>query len=139
MNELPFEYWNKLSSQFILISVFLGGFSIAITSNLLINQSEKRLYNVILRLATTSSSGFLTTVFAMTNIMLATSDGSPLKVTQSELNTPRIIGLLGYLVGVLSLFAIIGLSGWTKSKKTGIFTTVVSVITFIFFIISSIS
>ena len=92
MNELPFEYWNKLSSQFILISVFLGGFSIAITSNLLINQSEKRLYNVILRLATTSSSGFLTTVFAMTNIMLATSDGSPLKVTQSELNTPRIIG-----------------------------------------------
>ena len=139
MNELPFEYWNKLSSQFILISVFLGGFSIAITSNLLINQSEKRLYNVILRLATTSSSGFLTTVFAMTNIMLATTDGSPLEVTQSELNTPRIIGLLGYLVGVLSLFAIIGLSGWTKSKKTGIFTTVVSVITFILFIISSIS
>lgn len=137
MNELPFEYWNKLSSQFILISVFLGGFSIAITSNLLINKSEKRLYNVILRLATTSSSGFLTTVFAMTNILLATTNGSPLKATQSELNTPRIIGLLGYLVGVLSLFAVIGLSGWTKSKKTGIFTTMVSVITFILFLILS--
>ena len=139
MNELPFEYWNKLSSQFILISVFLGGFSIAITANLLINQSEKKLYNIMLKLATTSSSGFLTTVFAMTNIVLATTDGSPISATQSELNTPRIIGFLGYLVGVLSLLAIIGLSGWTKSKKTGIFTTVVSIITLILFIVSAVS
>ena len=139
MNELPFEYWNKLSSQFILISVFLGGFSIAITANLLINQSEKKLYNIMLKLATTSSSGFLTTVFAMTNIVLATTDGSPISATQSELNTPRIIGFLGYLAGVLSLLAIIGLSGWTKSKKTGIFTTVVSIITLILFIVSAVS
>ena len=136
MVELPLEYWNKLASQFILISVFLGGFSIAITANLLINESEKRLYNVILRLATTSSSGFLTAVFAMTKIVLATTDGTPLEITQSELNTPRIIGFLGYLVGVLSLLAIIGLSGWAKSKRTGIFTTVISAITFILFIVS---
>lgn len=139
MNELPFEYWNKLSSQFILISVFLGGFSIAITANLLINQADRPLYNVILKLATTSSSGFLTTVFAMTNIVLATTDSSPLGATQDELNTPRIIGFLGYLVGVLSLLAILGLSGWTKSKKTGIFTTVISIITFILFIVTAIS
>lgn len=138
MIELPLEYWNKLSSQFILISVFLGGFSIAITANLLINQSEKRLYNIILKLSTTSASGFLTTVFAMTNIVLATSEVSPIAVTQSDLNTPRIIGFLGYLVGVFSLLAIIGLSGWTNSKKTGIFTTIVSAITFILFIVSAI-
>lgn len=139
MVELPLEYWNKLSSQFILISVFLGGFSIAITANLLINQTERRLYNVILKLATTSSSGFLTSVFAMTNIVLATTNGSPIGVTQSDLNTPRIIGFLGYLVGVLSLLTILGLSGWTKSKRTGIFTTVVSAITFILFIVSAVS
>ncbi|MTI39205.1 hypothetical protein [Fulvivirga lutimaris] len=138
MVELPLEYWNKLSSQFILISVFLGGFSIAITANLLINQTEKRLYNVILKLATTSSSGFLTTVFSMTNIVLATADGSPISITQSELNTPRVIGFLGYLVGVLSLLTILGLSGWTKSKATGIFTTVVSAITFILFVVTAI-
>ncbi|MEQ9166379.1 MAG: hypothetical protein RLO12_08975 [Fulvivirga sp.] len=138
MAELPLEYWNKLSSQFILISVFLGGFSIAITANLLINESEKRIYNVILKLATTSASGFLTTVFSMTKIVLATAEGSPIAVTQSELNTPRVIGFLGYLVGVLSLLTIIGLSGWTKSKSIGIFTTVVSAITFILFIVSAI-
>ncbi|WP_436515694.1 hypothetical protein [Ekhidna sp. To15] len=138
MVELPFEYWNKLSSQIILISVFLGGFSIAITANLLINQSEKRLYNVILRLATTSSSGFLTAVFAMTKVVLVTTDGYPLEITHGDLNSPRIIGFLGYMVGVLSLLTIIGLSGWAKSKRTGIFTTVVSVITFLLFIASTI-
>lgn len=139
MSELPFEYWNKLSNQFILISVFLGGFSIALTANLLISQSNNRLYNIILKMATTSSGGFLTAVFAMTNILMATTAGYPAQVVQSDLNTPRIIGLLGFLVGVLSLLTIIGLSGWTKSKGTGIFTTVVSAITLIFFLISLVS
>ena len=139
MAELPFEYWNKLSSQFILISVFLGGFSIAITANLLISKSKTRLYGVILKLATMSSGGFLTAVLAMTNIIMVTTAGYPGEVTQSELNTPRIIGLLGHLVGVVSLLTIIGLSGWTKSKGTGIFTTVVSLITLILFFISGVS
>ena len=139
MVELSLEYWNNLSSQFILVSVFLGGFSIALTANLLVSKSETRLYNVILRLATTSSGGFLTTVFAMTNILMVTTEGYPAIVTQSDLNTPRIIGFLGYLVGVFSLLSIIGLSGWTKSKGTGIFTTVVSAITLILFVISAVS
>ncbi|MEP4597718.1 MAG: hypothetical protein ABJZ92_16035, partial [Cyclobacteriaceae bacterium] len=116
-----------------------GGFSIAITANLLINQSERRLYNVILRLATISSSGFLTAVFAMTNILMTTTEGFPGEFVQSDLNTPRIIGMLGFLIGALSLLAIIGLSGWTKSKSTGIFTTVVSVIALIFFFVSLVS
>ncbi|UII24253.1 hypothetical protein [Fulvivirga ligni] len=135
MSELPFEYWNKLTSQFILISVFLGGFSIALTANLIISQTNDKLHNIILKVATTSSGGFLVTVFAMTNILMATTEGYPLEVTQDDLNTPRIIGILGYLVGVFSLFAIIGLSGWTKSRGTGIFTTVVSVITLVLFLV----
>ena len=138
MTELPFEYWNKLSNQFILTSVFLGGFSIAVTANLLISKSNTRLYNAILRAATISSGGFLTAVFAMTDIIMKTTEGYPVEVSQSAINTPRIIGVLGYLVGVLSLLTIIGLSGWTKSKGTGIFTTVVSAITLILFLISSV-
>jgi hypothetical protein len=139
MVELSLEYWNKLSSQFILMSVFLGGFSIALTANLLISKLETRLLNIILKLATTSSGGFLTTVFAMTNILMRTTDGYPGAIAESGLSTPRIIGFLGYIVGVFSLLTIIGLSGWTKSKGTGIFTTVVSVITLIFFLISAVS
>jgi len=133
MVELPFEYWNKLSYQFILMSVFLGGFSIALIANLLTHKSENPLFRTILKVATVSAAGLLTAVFAMTNILMATTDGYPFEVTQSDLNTPRIIGFIGYVTGVLSLLIIIGLSGWIKSKASGIFTTMVSLITFILF------
>lgn len=139
MVELSFEYWNKLANQFILMSVFLGGFSVALIANLLINKSEGRLYNIILKCATTSAGGFLATVFAMTNILLATTEGSPIPTSQSALNLPRVIGLFGYFIGLLSLLAVIGISGWTKSRGTGIFTTIVSIITLILFLVTSVS
>ncbi len=95
MVELSLEYWNKLSSQFILMSVFLGGFSIALTANLLISKLETRLLNIILKLATTSSGGLLTTVFAITNILMSTTDGYPGSIAETGLNTSLMIGLLG--------------------------------------------
>lgn len=137
MPELPFEYWNKLTSQFILTSVFLGGFSIVVTANLLTHESEKRLFNVIFRLATLSSVSFLIAVFGFTDIYIMTTESYPLEVTNSAINTARVIGLLGYLIGAFALIALIGVSGWTKSKRTGIFTTVIAAITLIsFFIIT---
>lgn len=137
MAALPFEYWNKLSSQFILMSVFLGGFSIALMANLLTSKAEGKLYRVLLKLSTSSAGGFLTTAFSMTSILLGTTAGNPQTITQSDLNTPRIMGLVGYLIGVFSLLGIIGVAGWTKSKGTGIFTTVVSIVTLILFFIAS--
>lgn len=135
MVELSFEYWNKLADQFILTAVFLGGFSIAITANLLINKTINKLYNSILKLATVSSGSFLIAVFAMTDILMMTTEGYPLDASPDAINTPRLIGFLGYILGVVCLFAIIGLSGWTKSRGTGIFTSVVAIITLVFFLI----
>ena len=131
MMELSFDYWNTLASQLILTCAFLTGFSIAVTANLLINKKSNKLYNSILRAATLSAGSFLITVFALTNILLKTTEGYPFEVTQSDINTPRIIGMFTYVIGILALLTVIGLSGWTKSKGTGIFTTVVSAITLI--------
>ncbi|MEQ9299024.1 MAG: hypothetical protein RIF33_10690 [Cyclobacteriaceae bacterium] len=127
--DLPFEYWNKLANQLIITCAFLSGFSIAITANLLIHKHQSRLYNSILAASTISASSFLITVFTLTGILLKTTEGYPLEVTSEELNAPRIVGALAYLLGIISLITVIGLSGWTKSKLTGIFTTVVAVIT----------
>jgi len=130
MIELSLDYWNKLAEQTILICSFLGGFSIAITANLLINQSSGRLYNSILKFATVSSGSFLVTVFALTNVLMKTTEGYPFPVDQDDLFVPRIGIMIGYVLGIISLLSVIGLSGWTKSKSTGIFTTSVSIITF---------
>lgn len=137
MVELPFKYWNELTTQFIIISVFLSGFSIAVTANLLISKSDSKLIKTILKVATISSGSFLTAVFSFTNILMMTTESNPMEYTAADINTPRVVGFIGYLLGVFSLLTMIALAGWTKSKGTGIFTTIVGVITLILFFISA--
>tara|TARA_B100001250_G_scaffold377077_1_gene365872 strand:+ start:247 stop:660 length:414 start_codon:yes stop_codon:yes gene_type:complete len=135
MLELSFEYWNQLAGHLILTCALLTGFSIAITANLIINSTSNRLHNAILKVSTISSGCFLVAVFALTNILMKTTEGYPFEVTNADLSKPRIIGILCYMIGVVSLLAVIGMSGWTKSKGTGIFTTIVSIITLLLVLI----
>jgi cytochrome bd-type quinol oxidase subunit 2 len=131
MTEIPLEYWNKLASQFIMISSLLSGFSIAVTANLLVNESNNRITNYILRATTIASGCFLVTVFAMTKILMMTTQGYPYKIAESDLNLPKMIGIVAILFGIISLSIVIALSGWTKSKRIGIFTTIVGILTFL--------
>ena len=126
MLELSFDYWNQLAGHLILTCALLTGFSIAITANLIINSNSNRLHNAILKVSTISSGCFLVAVFALTNILMKTTEGYPFEVTNADLTKPRIIGIMSYMIGVVSLLTVIGMSGWTKSRNTGIFTTVVS-------------
>ncbi len=74
---------------------------------------------------------FLISVFAMTNIIMMTTEGYPRKVLESDLSLPRGIGSFSFFLGIISLLTMIAMSGWTKSKKMGIFTTIVGIITLI--------
>ena len=137
MIELTPEYLNKIASQIIVISSLLSGFSIAMIANLLINEKKTKILNLIFKTTIITASSFLIAVFSMTNIILKTTDGYPLEVTPQELNFPRIIGITAFMIGLISLSILISLSGWTKSRKTGIFTTVVGVLTFILIIMNT--
>jgi cytochrome bd-type quinol oxidase subunit 2 len=131
MTEIPLEYWNKLASQLIMISSLLSGFSIAVTANLLVNEANNRITNYILKTTTIASGCFLVTVFAMTKILMMTTQGYPYKIAESDLNLPKMIGIAAILFGIISLSIVIALSGWTKSKRIGIFTTIVGILTFL--------
>jgi hypothetical protein len=131
MTEIPLEYWNKLASQFIVISSLLSGFSIAVTANLLVNESNNRITNYILRVTTIASGCFLVTVFAMTKMLMMTTQGYPFKIAESDFFLPKIIGIFTLIIGIISLSIVIALSGWTKSKRIGIFTTIVGIVTFL--------
>jgi hypothetical protein len=128
---IPFEYWNKLASQVITISSLLGGFSIAIIANILVSTSETRLVKSILFVSTLAGSFFLVTIFAMTKLLLMTTDGYPFNVVNHDLNMPRLIGSIAFFLGILALITIISLSGWTKSKRLGKITTALGVITLV--------
>ena len=137
MIELDITYWNKLAGQLIVISSLLSGFSIAVTANLLVSQSHTPITNNILRAATVASGCFLVALFALTNLLLKTTEGYPFEVSPGDISLSRALGAVTLLVGTISLTAVIALSGWTRSKRLGIFTTAVGVITLILIILST--
>lgn len=127
---MTLEYWNSLANQLILISSLLSGFSIAIVANLIVSEKNDNLTNRLLKTATISGGCFLVSVFAMTKISMITTSGGYLKnVTENNFIIPRIIGMTTFLIGLFALTTLISLSGWTKSKKVGIFTTTIGIIT----------
>lgn len=127
---MTLEYWNTLANQLILISSLLSGFSIAIVANLIVSERNNKLNNRLLKTATISAGCFLVSIFAMTKISMVTTPGGYLKnITEDDFFIPRTIGMITFLIGLFALTTLISLSGWTKSKKIGIFTTTIGTIT----------
>ena len=131
MIEITFEYWNKLAEQTITISSLLGGFSIAVIANILVSEAKDKLHKYIMIASTLAACFFLVTVFSMTNLLLKTTPGYPMKVVGSDLILPRTIGVISFYFGIISLLTLISLAGWTKSKRMGRFTTAIGVVTLI--------
>ena len=129
MTEATFAYWNKLADQTIFISSLLGGFSIAVVANFLVSDLKTKLVKYIMACSTLAASFFLVAVFAMTRLLLLTTEGYPFEVSQDDLFLPRLLGAVTFYLGMVSLISVISLSGWTKSKRMGWFTTVVGIIT----------
>jgi len=128
--EITLEYWNELAKQTILISSLLSGFSITVVANILVSDKNDKLTNQILKSATLSAGFFLVSVFAMIQISMMTTPGGYLKdVVAKDFIISRVIGMITFMIGLFSLTVMISLSGWTKSKKIGIFTTIVGIIT----------
>jgi len=126
---MSFEYWNKLADQVIVISSLLGGFSIAVIANFMVSETNTRLSRNIMKASVLAASFFLISVFSMTKILMMTTKGFPIKMTEGDLMFPSIIGGTSFLLGTISLITMISFAGWTKSKKMGRFTVVVGAIT----------
>jgi len=131
MTEMTFEYWNELAKQVIMISSLLGGFSIALIPNFISSDIKSKFYKYLFATSTLAACFFLITVFSMTNILMKTTKGYPFIIDNKDLILPRIIGVMSFFFGIMSILTLISLSGWTKSKKMGIFTTLIGVVTLI--------
>lgn len=128
--EMTLDYWNELGKQTLLITSLLSGFSITVVANLLVSDKKDKLTNRILKSATLSAGCFLVSVFAMVGIVMTTTPGGYIKdVSLNDFQMARIIGMATFMIGLFSLCAMISLSGWTKSRKVGIFTTIIGIAT----------
>lgn len=135
MIEVTFEYWSVLARQTLTISSLLGGFSIAIIANMVVSDLSTRLSKNIMMAATLAACSFLISIFAMTSLILQTTEGYPLEIVKSDFRFDRILGMSTFLLGVIALLVMISLAGWTKSKKMGLFTTVAGTLTLILILI----
>ena len=131
MNELSFEYLNKIAEQIVTISSLLGGFSIAVIANIIISETNTRITKYLLVSSSLAACFFLVTIFAMTNLLMKTSSGYPLPIDDGDLKLPRLVGIVFFYLGTISLISLISLAGWTKSKKMGIFTAIAGLITLV--------
>ena len=137
--EITLEYWNELGKQTLLITSLLSGFSITVVANLLVSDKNDKLNNRILKSATLSAGCFLVSVFAMVNIVMTTTPGGYIKnISLNDFQIARIVGMLTFMIGLISLSTMIALSGWTKSKKVGQFTSIIGILTLILIFITMI-
>lgn len=135
MEEISFEYMNKLASQMQFISALLCGFSLTVLVLLFDKEASDKITENIFRLSLFSTGAFLVSIFAMTNIFLMTTEGFPLKVGSKDLVFPNILGGLSFFLGIVAIALIIALLGWTKSKPLGIFSMAIGIITLILIIL----
>ena len=103
---------------------------------MLVFKSDNKITNNIFKATAIAAGSFLITVFAMTRIIMLTTDGYPFIVNQSDLTQPKLTGFFAFILGLFSLTIVLALSGWTKSKKLGIFTTIIGVITLVMILIN---
>ena len=136
MLELHPDYLNKIANQLIIINSLLGGFSIAVMANLLITKIEGKIGLWLLKISTLAASFFLITVFAMTKIVMVTTRGYPIDIEQVDLNFPKIVGFTAFVLGIIALCVLLGLSGWTKSKAAGRFSTIVGALTLVMILLN---
>jgi len=136
MIELSFEYMNKLANQIIVISTLLAGFTFTVLVLLIDNKSSDKVIANIFRVATIATSSFIVSIMAMCNVLMKTTKGYPIPVKSEDFVFTRSIGMLTFILGIISVILIISLMGWTKSKRMGWFTTIVGIISLVFIFIA---
>lgn len=132
MIELSIPYIHELASQTIFISTFLGGFSATILGTLIMAEQNTRLLKILIASSALAATSFIVCIFAMSQLFIMTIPGYPLEVNHQIMVSPRIIGIVFFMIGILALMVLIALSGWLKSKRLGWGTTVLGIIGLVF-------
>ncbi|AHM60486.1 hypothetical protein D770_11145 [Flammeovirgaceae bacterium 311] len=117
------EYLAEIARQLAFVSAFLGGFAATFLATLLFVNSPKKAAGWAIAGASFSASAFIVAVIAL--IMLVVNlNPEALSVSESSLLAARVVGMLSFMAGAYSLLASIGISGWLRSRKTGLATSI---------------
>ena len=140
MNQIKANYALAVAEQMSLVGVFLGAIAVTILIAFIVFKPADKLVNWIVGISALGGCSLLISVVASLRLIIALHPEFP----SPETTSPSEISLLwksmvaSYGVGVLCLAASIGLSGWLRSKTTGMATMAFATIAILFFFKTSI-
>ena len=127
MQALPDSYLMEIARQLAFLGAFLGGFAATFLATLLVVDSSKRIASWTIGSAATAACGFIVAVIASVMLTTVLHPDAPSNVGDgASIGTARIVSSVSFAVGLIALLVSIGLSGWVRSRRTGIATSVVA-------------
>lgn len=137
MSEPNPNYIIAVAEQLSFVSAFLGGISATILVTIVVFTSDKRSVSWIVSSSALAACSLLIAVVASWRLTILLSPEIPFQANSTIIKVLWNGMLIGYGIGFLSLLASIGLSGWLRSKRDGIITTTIAVISVVFFILAT--
>ena len=135
--ELTSRYILAVAEQLSFVSAFLGGVSATILVTIVVFTSPKKSVNWIVGSSALAASSLLIAVIASWRLSILLHPDLPASVEQSIINVLWSGMIIGYIMGFIGLLTSIGLSGWLRSKQTGIITSSISVVAVLFFVLAT--
>lgn len=129
MTELPPDYLAQIGQQLATLSAFLAGFAIAFIGLVLTIPKPNPTAGWVAGSAATAAAAFALSVVGWTMIAIVLHPAAPVLIKQTaHLQSARIVGGLGFIIGIYSLVISLGLSGWIRSRALGWLTTTIAIV-----------
>lgn len=138
MKKIPDTYILAAAEQMSFIGTFLGGVSVTILITLVVFSSPKKSVNWIVGTSALAACSFLVSVIASMRLVIAIHPDLLIDPSPEKMNALWFGMINAYGLGVLSLIISIGLSGWLRSRTSGIVTSVFAAGALVFFFTTSI-
>ncbi|WP_394729922.1 hypothetical protein [Altererythrobacter sp. GH1-8] len=131
------SYVTAVAEQLSFVSAFLGGVSATILVTIVVFADTKKSVNWIIAASALAACSLLIAVVASWRLIILLNPDTPVAFDSTIIAILWVSMLLGYGLGFLSLIACIGLSGWIRSRKTGLITTGMALLSVLFFVLAT--
>lgn len=124
MQPLAPDYLAEVAGHLGFLSAFLGGFAATFLATLLVASSTKRVTGWIIVSAAFAACLFVIAVVGSVTLKIVLHPEVPSSfVSGSAVTNARVVSALAFVLGLYALLLSVGLSGWIRSRNTGIATS----------------
>jgi len=121
------DYLLEVARQIGFIAAFLGGIATTFLVGLLAIGERRPLVTWAVSIAAASAISLILAVTASISLVMRLHPHAPAYIaTPSGLALGRTLMSVGFALGVLLLLACLGLSGWMRSKRCGVTTSLLA-------------